>query len=69
MKSEQKLRPKKAADHDESPSIVTDHAFTPKGEWWTLCGHCNLAESAHRETTNPPVRFHYVGDDTEEVND
>jgi len=43
-------------------SIVTDHAFEPKGDWYTLCKHCNLGESAHRETSiepfggNPPHR-------------
>lgn len=50
-------RPLPAA-HDEAPSIVSDHPFVPKGEWFTLCGHngCNLAESAHYETTRAPVR-------------
>lgn len=36
--------------HDETPSGITDHAFEPKGEWWTLCVHCNFAESAHAES-------------------
>lgn len=35
-------------------SIVTSHAFVPKGEWWNLCEHCNLGEAAHRETTSRP---------------
>lgn len=48
--------------HDEAPSGVTDHAFEPKGEWWTLCRHCNKAESAHAET----AIVHYVGDDEED---
>lgn len=52
-------RPKEVA-HDEAPSGVTDHAFVPKAEWWTLCKHCNLAESAHAETTR---RTGYYGDD------
>ena len=47
--------------HDEVPSGVTDHAFDPKGLWYTLCAHCNLAESAHAETNVP--KFHYVSDD------
>lgn len=34
----------KAASH------ITDHAFEPKGAWWTLCRHCNIAEAAHRDT-------------------
>lgn len=61
-------RPKEV-QHDETPSGVTDHPFTPKGLWFTLCSKCNLAESAHAETTvrRPAVgrrpHFHYVGDD------
>jgi hypothetical protein len=57
--SEEVKRPKEV-QHDETPSGVTDHAFEPKGEWYTLCRHCNLAESAHRETT---LRFRYYSDD------
>jgi hypothetical protein len=56
-------RPKEAA-HDESPSIIDDHPFEPKGEWWTLCKHCNLAESAHKETTQHS--FSYYSDDEDE---
>lgn len=52
-------RPKEVA-HDESPSQIVDHPFEPRGEWYTLCKHCHLAESAHRDTT---IKFHYVGDD------
>lgn len=44
--------------HDETPSGVTDHAFEPKHEWWSLCRHCNLAESAHAETTLLPIRYY-----------
>jgi hypothetical protein len=43
-------RPKEVA-HDETPSQITDHAFEPRGEWYTLCKHCRLSEAAHRETT------------------
>lgn len=44
-------------------SVITDHAFVPKGEWYTTCGYvrertissrsrrCGLAEAAHREST------------------
>lgn len=60
MAADQAKRPQPAA-HDESPSVITSHPFEPKGEWWTLCKHCNLAESAHKETENPP--FRYVSDD------
>lgn len=35
------------------PAIVTDHKFQPKGEWWSLCAICNLAQSAHLETEKP----------------
>jgi hypothetical protein len=55
-------RPKEVA-HDQAPSIVNDHPFEPKGEWWSLCVHCNLAESAHAETT---TSFHYYSDDVGE---
>jgi hypothetical protein len=36
--------------HDETPSMVADHPFEPKGEWWSLCMYCNLSEAAHKET-------------------
>lgn len=52
--------------HDETPSGITDHAFEPKGFWWSLCTHCGLAESAHAETTVRRPHFHYVGDDEED---
>jgi rubrerythrin len=32
-------------------SVITSHAFEPKGAWYTLCLHCNLGEAAHRTTT------------------
>jgi uncharacterized Zn-finger protein len=39
--------------HDETPSIIADHPFQPKSGWWSLCKYpgCNLAQSAHKETT------------------
>lgn len=37
--------------YDEAPSIISDHGFVPKGEWWSLCKNCNFAESAHKYTT------------------
>jgi hypothetical protein len=45
--------PKKkvVGQHDEAPSGVTDHAFVPRGAWYTLCRICGLAQAAHRETT------------------
>lgn len=57
-------RPKEVG-HDEAPAIISDHKFSPRGEWWSLCKHCRLAESAHLET-----ELRYVGDDMEpEVED
>lgn len=46
----------KVVGHDESPSVVTDHAFQPKDAWYSLCAHgtCNLAESAHRDSVLHP---------------
>lgn len=58
-------RPKEV-QHDETPSGVTSHPFEPKGLWFTLCIHCNLAESAHAETTVArPGRtpIHYISVD------
>lgn len=59
------VRPAEVA-HDTTPSGVTDHPFEPKGEWWTLCKHCNKAESAHAETARI---LHYFGDDDDEAED
>jgi hypothetical protein len=57
-------KPKEVA-HDETPSIITDHPFEPKGEWWSLCGHknCNLARSAHKETA---IHFQYLDDEMDD---
>lgn len=46
--------------HDETPSMISDHAFTPRAQWWSLCKHCGKAESAHKETSLP---LRYIGDD------
>lgn len=56
-------RPKEIS-HDTSPAIITDHPFEPRGEWWTLCKICSLAEAAHAETTLQPIA--YLSDDEEE---
>lgn len=37
--------------HDEAPSKIDDHAFEPRGAWYTLCKHCTLAMAAHDRTT------------------
>lgn len=60
QKTEAKAPRLMEAMHDETPSQITDHPFESRGEWWDLCKHCRLAESAHAETTNP--RFHYYSD-------
>lgn len=54
----------KEVAHDETPSNINDHPFEPKGEWWSLCRHCNFAESAHSETSLRPIK--YVGDDEDD---
>lgn len=59
------LRPKEVL-HDERPSVIMDHPFEPKGEWWSLCKHCNLAESAHKETT---LEIRYYSDDVPEIHE
>lgn len=42
---------------DQTPAIITDHKFSPKGDWFSLCRYCNLAESAHEAT-----ELQYIGD-------
>lgn len=32
-------------------AIITGHPFIPRGEWWTVCLSCGLAEAAHAKTT------------------
>lgn len=39
------------ADGERGVSAVTEHPFTPRGEWWTVCRECGLAEAAHTKTT------------------
>lgn len=58
--------------HDESPAIISDHPFVPRGEWWSLCGHedCCLAEAAHAETTltgDEHIHVRYYADDNPEI--
>jgi hypothetical protein len=53
--------------HDETPSQIIDHAFEPRGEWYTLCKHCRLSEAAHMVTTlTGREHFHYYSDDDPE---
>lgn len=59
---ESEKKPKKYDIVD--PAIISDHAFEPRGEWYTLCKHCSLAQAAHAETTvNWRDHISYVGDD------
>lgn len=43
--------PRKEIAHDEAPAAIEDHAYVPRGEWWSLCRICGLAEAAHNTTT------------------
>jgi hypothetical protein len=55
---------KKFVEYDEAPSGITDHAFVPRGAWYTLCAECGLAMAAHEETTvNPRDHIGFMGDD------
>jgi hypothetical protein len=58
------VRPKPVL-YDETPSQIVDHAFEPRGEWYTLCKHCNLSEAAHMRTTLTGREhiIHYYSDD------
>jgi hypothetical protein len=54
----------KAVEYDEAPSVITDHAFEPRGAWYTVCKHCSLAMAAHAETTvDPRDHIGYYDDD------
>lgn len=65
---DRKLKEKaKTVNHDEAPSGITDHPFEPRGEWYTLCVHCGLAQAAHAETTVDPREYiGYYSDDNDE---
>lgn len=52
---------RREVQHDETPSQIVDHKFSPMGEWWTRCRHCKLAEAAHAES-----ELSYYGDDNPE---
>lgn len=66
---------RKEVAHDEAPAIISDHAFVPRGEWWSLCKICGLAQASHSETTIDTVtemrKSHivYYSDDNPEVFD
>lgn len=46
-------------------SAITSHAFTPRGEWWTVCRVCGLAEAAHTSSTQNSVTDATLGTDSE----
>lgn len=57
----------KEVGHDEAPAEIEDHPFEPRGEWYTLCKHCGLAQAAHSETTIDNLsRIGYYSDDNPE---
>lgn len=63
-KDARRVKPMQPVLHDETPSRITDHAFTPRGEWYTLCKFCHLSEAAHVETTlTGREHIHYYSDD------
>lgn len=63
----------KEIGNDDGPAIITDHAFIPRKQWWSLCEECGLAQAAHAETTinsreylAPRVVIEYSDDNSEE---
>lgn len=32
-------------------SLIEDHPYEPRAEWWSLCKHCGLAQAAHASST------------------
>lgn len=65
---DRKLKEKaKRVDHDDAPSGIDDHPFEPRGEWYTLCVHCGLAQAAHTETVVDPREYiGYYSDDNDD---
>jgi hypothetical protein len=60
-------KPRLEVVHDETPPRKRDHPFEPRGEWWSLCRHCNLSEAAHSETTlTGRQHIRYYSDDNPE---
>lgn len=41
---------KEPKQHDEAPSVIVDHAFRPRNQWWSLCKICGLARAAHNSS-------------------
>lgn len=55
---------KQFLEFDEAPAIISDHAFEPKGAWYTQCRRCGLAMAAHSTSTvNPREHIGFFGDD------
>jgi hypothetical protein len=44
----------KRLDGEAGTAMITDHPFRPRGEWWSLCADCRMAESAHQDTMVKP---------------
>lgn len=32
---------------NDGPSIITNHGFQAREQWWTVCAVCGLGEAAH----------------------
>lgn len=68
---------RKRSAHNADPAIISDHAFEPRDQWWSLCKHCGLAQAAHSETSIDTLEemrqstshIGYYSDDTPEVFD
>jgi hypothetical protein len=64
---------RKEVAHDEAPAIISDHAYVPRDEWWSLCRVCGLAQAAHAEVSEEAreaerkAHIAYYGDDNPEV--
>lgn len=48
---------------DSNPASISDHLFTPRGDWWQRCVICGLGAAAHvatdfvlETTPAPPYR-------------
>jgi hypothetical protein len=42
------------ANPHRDPAPVDDHDFVPRGEWWSLCESCGLAQPAHLSKKERP---------------
>lgn len=40
-------------DGERGVSLVSDHPFAPRGDWWSLCRTCGLGQAAHQIAVCP----------------